>query len=890
MKIIIVSIDKMRLLLLFGVLLLPEITSVLLKYLNKKIMEKFNKKTLIIGLLIFVGLLLLVATTFGQTDFGSKDLNPPQDLTAVVVTENDVNLFWMAPATGDSAYLHWDSGENYTGFGNWIQPTVFDFVAKWDPIHITDYDGWTITKMRFFVASSIPTIKLKIWTGSDFTEIYSQDVPVFNVNSWTEITLDTPITIDASTQLWAGLNIDMPDGGEVMGCDAGPAISGYGNLYRENNVWFDGPLNWNIQILIESSGKKEINDLLGYNVYRNDEQINDNVSSSTSFVDQNLINGTYSYYVTAVYNEGESAASNTAVVIIDQPVILDSDSLALVDLYNNCNGSNWVYNDFWLEGPVSEWFGVTTTGARVTDMHLQSMGVTGDLPASIGDLTALETLWLESNSITSIPESIGNLSALEEFWLGWNSLTSVPESIGNLLNLRELHLGLMDTPLGSLPESFGNLINLEWLALGSSGLNSLPESFGNLSSVESCFLWGNNLTELPLGFGGMESLNYLSLDNNQLTTLPESFGDLDNLSRLFMENNQLVSLPESFGDLQTLDSLWARGNQIAELPESFGNLDDLNFLRLEGNNLSELPVSFTNLATIEKLFLYDNQLDFLAEDFGNLNTLRILDIGANNLTELPESIGELLLLDLFSANGNSLTGIPESFGNLEPDSVFIHNNQIAQLPISLFDNTFDIFTIHENSLQFGSIEPFMDNNITAFWYAPQAKFGNDTIFEVVEGESISYTLEVSGVNNNYQWYKDNVVLAGQTSNTLNIESISILDQGIYQLRVTNSIVPDLELVSYDIVFSIITGIDDVKEQGFSVYPNPVTGNKLNIKLYNIDKAESCLIINSAGQVVKTKELSNDNFEVDITDLISGVYMVKIQFSNHLYQIKKLIVK
>lgn len=853
-------------------------------------MEKFNKKTLIIGLLILIGLLLLVATTFGQSGLGSKDLNPPQNLTAEVLTENDVNLFWVAPSTEDSIYLHWDSGENYTAYGNFIQPTVQDYAAKWDPEHITAYDGWTITKMRFFVTAPMPTIKLKIWTGPNATEIYSQDVPNFNVNSWTEITLDTPITIDASTQLWAGINIDMPVAGAVMGADEGPAISGYGGLYTFNNVWYEGALNWNIQVLVQTEGKKGINDLLGYNVYRDDEQINENISSSPSYVDENLFNGIYNYYVTAVYDDGESTASNTVEVIVDQPVIVYSDSMALVDLYNNCDGANWIYNDLWLEAPVSEWFGITTTGTRVTDIHLQSMGLTGDLPSSLGDLTALETLWLESNSITSIPESIGNLIALEELWLGWNYITTVPESIGNLSSLKQLHLGLMETPIGTLPESFGNLENLEWLALGSSGLNSLPESFGDLSSVESCFLWGNNLTELPSGFGDMESLKFLSLDNNQLTTLPESFGDLDNLSKLFMENNQLVSLPESFGDLQTLDSVWARYNQIAELPESFGNLDDLNFLRLEGNNLSELPVSFTNLATIKQLFLWDNQLEFLAEDFGNLNTIRLLDVGMNNLNELPESIGELLLLDLFSASNNNLTAIPESFGNLEPDSVFIHNNQIAQLPSSLFDNTFDILTIHENSLQFGSIEPFMDNNIGAFYYYDQAKFGNDTIIEIEEGENISYAPEVSGDNNIYQWYKDNTILADQTSNTLYIENAEIIDQGMYQLKVTNSIVTDLELESNDIEYSVITGMHDIVEQGFSIYPNPVAGHKLNITLHNADQAESFVIMNGAGQVVKTEYLSNNNSEVDISELNSGIYIVKIQFSNDFYQIEKLIVK
>ncbi len=254
-------------------------------------------------------------------------------------------------------YLHWDNGINYTTFGNFLQPFVMDFASKWDPVHIANYDGWTVTKMRFYLSSPMATVKLKIWTGPEATEIYSQDVTTFNINDWTEITLDSPITIDASTQFWAGLNVDMPFAGDVMGCDEGPAIDEYGNIYRFNGIWYsDFDLNWNIQFQVEDLGSKEVDGLLGYNIYRDNVQLNENTWGGISFIDENLLNGTYNYFVTAVYDDGESDPSNTVEVIINQPVIAYADSMALVDLYNNCNGPNWQLNDLWLEGPVNEWY------------------------------------------------------------------------------------------------------------------------------------------------------------------------------------------------------------------------------------------------------------------------------------------------------------------------------------------------------------------------------------------------------------------------------------------------------------------------------------------------------------------------------------------------------
>ena len=101
-------------------------------------MDKFNKKTLIIGLLIVIGLAALAISTFGQIPTYTKDLNPPTNLTAEVINDNDVSLYWNAPSSGGSTYLHWDNGENYTSYGNFIMPWVVDYAAKWDPDHIAE--------------------------------------------------------------------------------------------------------------------------------------------------------------------------------------------------------------------------------------------------------------------------------------------------------------------------------------------------------------------------------------------------------------------------------------------------------------------------------------------------------------------------------------------------------------------------------------------------------------------------------------------------------------------------------------------------------------------------------------------------------------------------------
>ncbi len=863
-------------------------------------------------------------------------------------------------------YLHWDSGTNDDFFGFFLDGSYqFACAAKWNPEHITEYDGWNITSMRFYLSNTtITDLQLKIWTGPDGTEVYTQDVDLSDVNQndWTEITLDTPFPIDASTELWGGIYIDMPSPGSPVGVDEGPLVEGQGFwLYYQDQWWTadDAGVNDNMNVQLGLEEPEERNgerSLLGYNVYRNDVVLNSNPVSPTVYVDENLYNGTYNYYITAVYDEGESDPSNTVTVVIDAPVVIEQDSLALVDLYNSCGGPNWLHHDQWLEGPVAEWEGVVAENTRITQLWLQINNVTGDIPESIGDLTGLEKLHLESNSITSIPDNIGDLTALTEFWIGWNPITNIPESIGDLSNLEQLHIGFTD--LGTLPETFGNLTNLTWLAAGDAGLNSLPESFGNLVSLESCFLWQNNLTELPENFGDCISMKYLHIYENQLTELPESFGNMTNLLNLLADNNYLQSLPESFGNLSSLHYCNISSNQLAALPENFGDLDQLSIFYAASNQLSSLPESFSDLASLDSASLISNSLTNLPENFGDLPELKWLALSYNGITELPESFGELdslhqLLMDVNSLSelpasftelpsiiyvsfannniqtlpedmgsmstlttlnlnqnyldslpvsmgdmsslsglgvaGNNLDDLPESMGDMDQLSVLIINdNNISKLPAGLLDNSFDYLYLQDNAFQFGPLEQVI-GNVENFEYIPQAMIGTDTVITIYEGSEVSYTIEVSGENNIYQWYKDGTLVPEQTSNTLYFASVSHSDMGTYVLRVTNSVVPDLELLSHNVVLDIMTGMAEDEDEGFGIYPNPVGSGIVNISFKNPKNVTAVSLINTSGQTVLRSDYINQQMRLDVNHLVNGLYMVKIHYKDGQTATEKLII-
>ena len=64
--------------------------------------------------------------------------------------------------------------------------------------------------------------------------------------------------------------------------------------------------------------------------------------------------------------------------------VLESDSLALVALYNATDGDNWTNNTNWLTGDVSPWHGISVGEGRVNGLGFSNYNFTGPLPTEIG--------------------------------------------------------------------------------------------------------------------------------------------------------------------------------------------------------------------------------------------------------------------------------------------------------------------------------------------------------------------------------------------------------------------------------------------------------------------------------------------------------------------------
>ena len=183
--------------------------------------------------------------------------------------------------------------------------------------------------------------------------------------------------------------------------------------------------------------------------------------------------------------------------------------------------------------PVNEqpehWKGVTMENGSVVELDLDEFGLTGAMPAEIGQLigqlNSLERLSLNDNQLRNVPAEIGQLTSLQVLGLSDNQLTSVPAEIGQLTSLTELKL--YNNKLTNVPAEIGQLTSLKWLNLLGNQLTSLPAEIGQLTSLTWLSLRRNHLTSLPAEIGQLTSLETLDLSSNQLTSLPAAISDLE---------------------------------------------------------------------------------------------------------------------------------------------------------------------------------------------------------------------------------------------------------------------------------------------------------------------------------------------------------------------------
>jgi Leucine-rich repeat (LRR) protein len=353
---------------------------------------------------------------------------------------------------------------------------------------------------------------------------------------------------------------------------------------------------------------------------------------------------------------------------------------------DNWQGINCIFNS-----TISEYH-------HVNNISLTARGLSGSLPNTLDQLTALESFSADFNNIGgTIPATLGNLTHLRIIDLYSNVLTGgIPFNLTQLTTLTFIDLG--DNLLeGTIPQAFGDLHNLDWLSLhinqlsgtipsslgqcthihylniGSNLLSgAIPESLGLLVNATQVLLYVNALSgTIPAGLSGLSSVQDLDLGANMLHgTIPANLSALLTLRQLFMDSNQLTgTVPDELHVLTDLHYLYFRANYLhGSLPDSFGSFHKMiEFIAYQNHLTGTIPDSFSNWQRSQYLDYGDNLLHgTIGSYYGRMGYLQYLHLDANHLSgTIPPELGNCSdLIELLVYTNNLHGTLPTALSGL----------------------------------------------------------------------------------------------------------------------------------------------------------------------------------------------------------------------------------
>ncbi|KAG7508394.1 hypothetical protein JOB18_012202 [Solea senegalensis] len=197
-------------------------------------------------------------------------------------------------------------------------------------------------------------------------------------------------------------------------------------------------------------------------------------------------------------------------------------------------------------------------------LHLQENNIQTISKAALAQLSKLEELHLDDNSISTVGVEEGAFReaiSLKLLFLTKNHLSSVP--IGLPEDLKELRLD--ENRIAVIAEeAFQNVTRLQRLLLDGNLLTDegiAPGTFQDLANLRELALARNSLT-FPPPLLPSQSLAKLSLQENQINQIPvAAFAELNRLEKLDISTNHLQTLTQGvFDSLSSLRHLMVRNN------------------------------------------------------------------------------------------------------------------------------------------------------------------------------------------------------------------------------------------------------------------------------------------------------------------------------------------
>lgn len=282
----------------------------------------------------------------------------PTNLRVLQEAEGN-HLSWQFPALGEPIYLRWHDGYNYKA-GGLTNGGAFFAGACWFASDLKGYGNLALSDVEVYINQIPEALFLLVYENN--TLVRQQFVPNLKQYSFNTIHLEEPLKIDEGKNLRVAVYIEQNEITVPLGYDRGPARSGRGDLYSSDGITWqtmedsgsEVDANWNISIGLspysnvlpgtekkaakklpafqpkrmadadmtfkavdtKSEASSDKNVFEGYNVYRNGECLNDELTTDTVFTDTKAYSDKYlTYQVSAVYSVAGEKFSDKVTII-----------------------------------------------------------------------------------------------------------------------------------------------------------------------------------------------------------------------------------------------------------------------------------------------------------------------------------------------------------------------------------------------------------------------------------------------------------------------------------------------------------------------------------------------------------------------------------------------
>lgn len=358
------------------------------------------------------------------------------------------------------------------------------------------------------------------------------------------------------------------------------------------------------------------------------------------------------------------------------------------------------------------WPHVVCSGSRVTQIQVQNLGLSGQLPKNFNQLSNLLNLGFQRNNFSGPLPTFSGLSNLQYAYLVSNQFDTIPSDFfSGLTSLLEIALDqnpLNKTSGWTIPQDLQSSTQLRNLSLIQCNVaGKLPDFLGTMPMLSTLKLSYNSLSnEIPESFAG-SSLQTIWLNNQDGTGLTgqlDLIASMASLTDAWLHGNSFNGpIPSGIGACTSLTRIWLNNNNLVGLiPENLTTLPRLQSLKLDNNNLmGPIPkVKFANFTyafnsfcesapgvscspTVTVLLDFLDGVDYplkLASSWkgndpctgdwfgvscsdGKVSVLNLPNLNLNG--RISPSLGELGSLVDIRLGGNNLTGtIPANFTGL----------------------------------------------------------------------------------------------------------------------------------------------------------------------------------------------------------------------------------